>query len=89
MSAAGGKVPDGVRYHVCDVWVDGLVQTEGWKGRGVMRPVERLGKEGRTKVVRARAKAVLDDERLQEGDGEVDGAEEGRGGEGDFEGFDE
>lgn len=85
-------MPDGVRYHVCDVWVDGLVQTEGWQGNGVMRPIERLGEEGRTKVVRSRAKAVLEDERLKEGGGEVDGASGARGEDGeerDFEGFDE
>lgn len=88
LSAGDGKVPDGIRYHVCDVWVDGLMQTEGWEGTGVMRPVERLSQEGRTKVVRGRAKAVLEDERLQEGEGEVDGAGEGDG-KGDFEGFGE
>lgn len=87
LSAADGKVSDGVRYHVCDVWVDGLMLTEGWRGRGVMRPVERLGREGRTKVVRGRAKAVLEDERLREGDGHGAGKE--GGGEGDFEGFDD
>jgi len=89
LSAADGKVSDGVRYHVCDVWVDGLMLTEGWRGRGVMRPVERLGREGRTKVVRGRAKAVLEDERLREGDGDGAGVGEEGGGEGDVEGFDD
>lgn len=87
LSPGLGKVPDGIRYHVCDVWVDGLIQTEAWEGTGVMRPVEKLSKEGRTKVVRGRAKAVLEDERLQEGEGGLDGAGKGDG-ERDFEGFD-
>ena len=65
LSAGDGKVPDGVRYHVLDVWVDGLVETDGWEAVGIMRPVERLRTEGRTKVVRERATAVLEDERLQ------------------------
>lgn len=73
LSAGNGKVSDGVRYHVLDVWVDGLVGCEGWRGTGVMRPVERLGREGRTKVVRTRVRGVLGDERLREEEGEEDG----------------
>ena len=89
LSAGDGKVPDGVRYHVLDVWVDGLVETEGWEGVGVMRPIERLGIKGRTKVVRERAKGVLGDERLQGiveriGDG---GEEHGGDEEEEFGGF--
>lgn len=90
LSAGDGKVPDGVRYHVLDVWVDGLVETEGWDVVGVMRPIEKLMADGRTKVVRERAREVLRDERLQ-------GIEGGRTGdevedresddEGEFEGF--
>lgn len=65
LSAGDGKVPDGVRYHVLDVWIDGLLETDEWEGVGVMRPVERLRIEGRTKVVRERAREVFGDERLQ------------------------
>lgn len=65
LNAGDGKVPDGVRYHVLDVWVDGLVETEGWEGVGVLRPVEILRTKGRTKIVRERARQVLGDERLQ------------------------
>lgn len=89
LSVGDGKVPDGVRYHVLDVWVDGLVGTDGWEGVQIMEPVERLRREGRTKVLRERARAVLEDERLRGveeriGDGrEDDGADE----ESDFEGF--
>ena len=81
LSAGDWKVPDGVRYHVLDVWVDGLMETEGWDGVGVMRPVERLRTYGRTKVVRERAREVLEDERLQgTGERREDDEEE-------FEGF--
>lgn len=65
LSVGDGKVPDGVRYHVLDVWVDGLVETDRWEEVGLVRPVERLSTEGRTKVVRVRAREVVGDERLQ------------------------
>ncbi|KAK0509375.1 hypothetical protein JMJ35_007769 [Cladonia borealis] len=74
LSVRDGRVSDGVRYHVLDVWVDGLVGAEGWeevvrKG-GVMRPVEELRVGGRTKTVRERAREVLEDERLKDEEGE-------------------
>ncbi|KAL2048989.1 hypothetical protein ABVK25_010741 [Lepraria finkii] len=95
LSARDGKVADGVRYHVFDVWVDGLVGAEGWEGqRGVvMRPVVKLGREGRTKIVRERARAVLEDVRLKESEEDGSGGEAEERGEGDedgeFEGFGE
>ena len=90
LSVNDGKVPDGVRYHVLDVWIDGLLETEGWKGAGLLRPVERMKTEGRTKVVRERAREVLDDERLQELEGRpmAEGDREGDEEE-EFEGFTE
>lgn len=90
LSVGDGKVPDGVRYHVLDVWVDGLVETEGWDSVRVMRPVEKLKAEGKTKVVRERAREVLRDERLQGiEEGRTGDEEEDRGSddEGEFEGF--
>ena len=86
MSPGNGKVPDGIRYHVCDVWVDGLVEVEGWEGVEIMRPIERLSREGRTRVVKERAKGVLEDERLKDEGREASGSDSE---EGDFEGFDE
>ena len=74
LSVRDGKVSDGLRYHVLDVWVDGLVGAEGWEKevrRGtVMRPVENLRAAGRTKTVRERAREVLEDERLKEAEAE-------------------
>ena len=70
LSVRDGRVSDGVRYHVLDVWVDGLVGAEGWEEevrRGmVLRPVEGLRVEGRTKTVRERAREVMEDERLKQ-----------------------
>ena len=70
LSAGNVKVPDGVRYHVLDVWVDELLKVVEGVEEGVlemvMAPVGRIAKEGRTKIVRGRAKDVLGDERLKE-----------------------
>lgn len=96
LSPSDGKVPDGVRYHVCDVWVDELLAVVGDDGgvgeevvEMVMAPVRRLEKEGRTKVVRGRAREVLEDERVRELTGrkdEEDGSRDG-GGEEEWDGF--
>ncbi|KAL8722474.1 MAG: hypothetical protein Q9225_001038 [Loekoesia sp. 1 TL-2023] len=71
LSSGNAKVPDGVRYHVLDVWIDeleGVVGEEGidvGMGEMLMEPVKRLEREGRTKVVRRRAKEILEDERVR------------------------
>lgn len=95
MSAGSLKVPDGLRYHVLDVWVDELDGVdEGREGvcpvEEVLGPVRRLEAEGKTKAVRKRAKETLADERLEDwnerervekGDGkEGTGSEDGSGG---------
>lgn len=70
LSPGNKKVADGIRYHVLDIWVDELVKVLGDQKieekvlETVMAPVRRLGDEGRTKVVRGRARDVLRDERL-------------------------
>ncbi|KAL8766780.1 MAG: hypothetical protein Q9209_006519 [Squamulea sp. 1 TL-2023] len=70
LSPRNGKVPDGVRYHVLDVWVDELVDVVGSEKLEervmgmVMAPIQRLEREGRTKVVKGRARDVLQDDRL-------------------------
>lgn len=73
LSVGDAKVPDGLRYHVLDVWVEEFVKVEGWEGvpEIVMGPIKGLGNEGRTKVLRTRAREVLMDTRLL-----VDGREE-------------
>lgn len=64
------KVPDGLRYHVLDIWVDELkavVRHANIKlhaeckniEQKFMEPVEKLAKGGLTKPVRARAKETL------------------------------
>lgn len=59
------KVPDGLRYHVLDVWVEELVPVlkEGGEedevGEVLMDAVRSLGREGRGKTLRKRAKEVV------------------------------
>ena len=68
----GKRIPNGLRFHVLDVWVDELNKVDGTWGmekREVLEklcaPVERLAKEGKLKVVRTAAKECLGDERLR------------------------
>ena len=64
----GGKVPDGLRYHVLDVWVDGLEAVAESMDevlvQELMKPVQKLAEQGKTKVLRMRAKGVIRDERM-------------------------
>lgn len=92
LSPTNDKVADGLKYHVCDVWVDGMVKVKDWRvgyNAGVMKPVENLATGSLTKSVRERAMHVLQDEKLREDgeDGEY-GDRNSNDGEGsDFEGF--
>ena len=85
MSAYDGKVPDGVRYQVLDVWVDGLMECDGWDEAAMMGPIQILSLEGNTKVIKRRAVEVLRDERL--GDLQEVGGSSQNGEDGEWEGF--
>ncbi|KAI9734911.1 MAG: hypothetical protein M1834_001991 [Cirrosporium novae-zelandiae] len=92
------KTPDGVRYHVLDVYVDemtGVSESDDGEGMPVERllePIRRLEKRGWSKVLRKKAKEILEDERLKKlrrgeddekgGDGEADGGDDDDGWEG-------
>ena len=74
------RIPDGLRYHVMDVWVDELDRVDTEKSmplaKEILGPIWRLEREGVTKTVRKRAKEILGDERLKDWDhGEQDGGE--------------
>ena len=77
-----GKVPDGLRYHVLDVWVDGMLKCEDSVNRGLLEPVQKIAKEGKTRTLRTRARAALDDSRLREDRNGGEDVDES------FEGFD-
>ena len=69
LSVGNGKVSDGLRYHVLDVWVDELDKIdEGREGvcpvELLMEPVRTLAKEGMSKTLRTRAKETAGDDRL-------------------------
>lgn len=75
------KIPNGLRYHVLDVWVDELEKVNSkWddeKMQGILetlvQPIENLAKKGALKVVREAAKEVLADETLRKWRGQEDG----------------
>lgn len=66
------KVPDGLRYHVLDVWVDELENVVGERFlddesvplEEILGLVRRVASEGRTKALRQRSMNALEDERL-------------------------
>ncbi|KAK0933846.1 hypothetical protein LTR29_014587 [Friedmanniomyces endolithicus] len=88
------EVPDGLRYHVLDIYVDELEKADVEHAAPievVLEPVRNLGRGTVSKAVRKRVKDALEDDRLREWDGvqgmdidgEVDGAadtENGSGG---------
>ena len=60
------KVPDGLRYHVLDLWVEEVERSVAETGgrdeevlTRLMRPVWTMAQEGSSKGVRVRAKEVL------------------------------
>lgn len=59
------KVPDGLRYHMLDIWVEELMLVlkdgEDETGEMLMAPIRTLEKDGKIKTVRKRAKEALDE----------------------------
>ena len=88
------KVPNGLRYHVLDVYVDELekVGDAEWDVEvleSLLKPVRRLQTGGRDRAVREAAREMLEDERLSDwgcGDKKADRLEEDRGEWGGIEG---
>ncbi|KAK5693964.1 hypothetical protein LTR97_009582 [Elasticomyces elasticus] len=69
LSARDTKIPDGLRYHVLDIYVDELEKVDGKHEapiERVLEPVRSLGKNTVGKAVRRRAGECLADERLRE-----------------------
>lgn len=77
------KVPDGLKYHVLDCWVEELDKVDRTRGcplEALTGPVRRVEREGATKVMRTRAKETLADERLKDWSALGDGLAEGNEG---------
>ncbi|KAL1303921.1 hypothetical protein AAFC00_000375 [Neodothiora populina] len=73
MNAREVKVPNGLRYHVLDIYVDELDKADGERSAPVeemMGPITRLSKDCPVKSVRERAREALDDSRLADWKGE-------------------
>lgn len=72
MNASDMKIPNGLRYHVLDIYVDELEKVGGEDLKGkeevleqLLEPVKTLMKESQVKSVRKAAKETLGDERLK------------------------
>ncbi|KAJ4361161.1 hypothetical protein N0V95_002130 [Ascochyta clinopodiicola] len=74
------KIPNGLRYHVLDVWVDELEKVESdWESEKkqevletLVQPIEKLAKNGGLKVVREAAKETLAEDALRAWRGQED-----------------
>jgi ribosomal RNA-processing protein 1 len=81
LNVRDGKIPNGLRYHVIDIYVDELDKVDAESNAPLdtlLEPLRKLGKESLTKPVRQRVAEALEDERLQDwaNRGEVDSEEE-------------
>lgn len=70
LSVESEHAPDGLRYHVMDVWVEELDQVDAGREDScpvdtLMGPLRKLEKVGQSKVVRQRAREALSDQRLE------------------------
>ncbi|KAF1936558.1 hypothetical protein EJ02DRAFT_358865 [Clathrospora elynae] len=75
------KIPNGLRYHVMDIWADELEKVDGeeWEKEEkkeimemLVQPIEKLAKEGKLKSLRTAAKECLADARLRAWRGQED-----------------
>lgn len=73
LSARDVKVPNGLRYHVVDIYIDELDKVDTDRTAPVeemLEPLRRLGKDGLTKAVRKRVNDELEDDRVGDWKGE-------------------
>lgn len=67
LSIRDTKVPNGLRFHVIDIYADELEKADDMKKiplNKVLMPLRKLGKETITKTVRTRVQEALNDQRL-------------------------
>jgi ribosomal RNA-processing protein 1 len=99
------RIPNGLRYHVVDLYVDELDKADEDSTSPVERliaPMKKMAKDSPNKTARKRATEALDDERLgrwktrkeigeesEEEEEEDEDEEEGEGEDGEFGGFDD
>ena len=83
LDATDGKIPDGLRFHVVDVYVGELDEVDTERDaplEKILAPLRKLGRETRTRAVRDRVREALNDERLVDwqGEGSDESTEVGR-----------
>lgn len=69
LNIANGKIPNGIRFHVIDIYVDELDKVDVDRNAAletILRPLRRLGTKTHTKAIRERVAGALDDERLKD-----------------------
>jgi ribosomal RNA-processing protein 1 len=74
------KIPNGLRYHVLDIWVDELEKVDSeWEAEDkreilekLVQPIEEMAKDGKLKVLRVAAKETLSDDTLRAWRGQED-----------------
>ncbi|KAK5123171.1 hypothetical protein LTR85_003369 [Meristemomyces frigidus] len=69
LDARDHKIPNGLRYHVIDIYVDELDKVDTDRNaplEKILQPLRRLAKDTRTKPVAKRVQEVLKDERLSD-----------------------
>ena len=67
LDARDSTIPNGLRYHVIDIYVDELDKVDTDRSvplEEILRPLKQLGSDSRTKPVTKRVKEALEDERL-------------------------
>jgi len=73
LNARDPKVPNGLRYHVVDIYVDELDKVDTERNaplEALLKPLRNLGTDSITKPVRKRVQEALEDERLADWKGE-------------------
>jgi ribosomal RNA-processing protein 1 len=70
LNASDAKIPNGMRYHLLDIYLDELEKVDeeyeaDIPAERLLAPYVMLQKECPTKIVRQRAKEILDDERVR------------------------
>ena len=71
LNPTDAKIPDGLRYHLMDIYVDELDNIDPVKGsemplEKILEPIRYLGRQSPNRIVRKRVKTLLDDPRLAE-----------------------
>ena len=71
-NATNAKIPNGLRYHVIELYVDELDKVDTSRTAPldeILAPLRKLGEESPAKAVRERVREVLNDERLEDWQG--------------------